>query len=178
MTKDFYVSGQFNIDVKSSQSDKYVSPDDAQFLGENDPAKRGLYGLGTGKAFNYDGKIVLNYGRNIGQEGSGFVINAGSDIQHTNAHDLLHHGDGFPEGQPLGHQIRPGIRLLEPPERNRDAAGKGRLLRQRQHLLPEPVLRRRFLPHVGIVGLRQGERSAWDGTSTRRSSSKTSNGST
>ena len=85
VTKDFYVSGQFNIDVKSSQSDKYVSPDDAQFLGENDPAKRGLYGLGTGKAFNYDGKIVLNYGRNIGQEGSGFVINAGSDIQHTNA---------------------------------------------------------------------------------------------
>lgn len=28
VTKDFYVSGQFNIDVKSSQSDKYVSPDD------------------------------------------------------------------------------------------------------------------------------------------------------
>ncbi|MBS4765705.1 SusC/RagA family TonB-linked outer membrane protein [Alistipes sp. kh20] len=85
VTKDFYVSGQFNIDIKSSQSDKYTSPDDASFLGTTDPAKRGSYQLGTGKAFNYDGKIVLNYSRNIGQEGSGFVVNAGSDIQHTNA---------------------------------------------------------------------------------------------
>ena len=85
VTKDFYLSGQFNVDIKSSQSDKYTSPDDASFLGEADPAKRGSYGLGTGKAFNYDGKIVLNYSRNLGQEGSGFVVNAGSDIQHTNA---------------------------------------------------------------------------------------------
>ena len=85
VTKDFYISGQFNVDIKSSQSDKYTSPDDASFLGKTDPAKRGSYRLGTGKAFNYDGKIVFNYSRNLGQEGSGFVINAGSDIQHTNA---------------------------------------------------------------------------------------------
>lgn len=85
VTKDFYISGQFNVDIKSSQSDRYVSPDDAQFLNQTDPVKRGYYRLGTGKEFNYDGKILLNYGRNIGSEGSGFMINAGSDIQHVNA---------------------------------------------------------------------------------------------
>ena len=85
VTKDFYVSGQFNLDIKGSQSDAFTSPDDARYIEVEDPSKRGLYKLGTGKEFNYDGKVVLNYGRNIGSEGSGFMLNAGSDIQHINA---------------------------------------------------------------------------------------------
>ena len=84
ITPDFYVSGQFNVDIESSQSDRYISPDDAQFLSKSEPSERGTYRLGTSKGFNYDGKIVLNYGRSLDSQGSGFVINAGTDIQHTN----------------------------------------------------------------------------------------------
>ena len=84
VTKDFFITGQFNVDIKTNQYDRYTSPEDATYLGETDPAKRGEYRLGTGKAFNYDGKIVLNYGRNLDDRGTGFVVNAGADIQHTN----------------------------------------------------------------------------------------------
>lgn len=84
ITPDFYVSGQFNVDIESSQSDRYISPDDAQFLSKTEPSERGTYRLGTSKGFNYDGKIVLNYGRKLDNQGSGFVVNAGSDLQHTN----------------------------------------------------------------------------------------------
>ena len=84
ITPDFYVSGQFNVDIESSQSDRYISPDDAQFLSKTEPSERGTYRLGTSKGFNYDGKLVLNYGRALDSQGSGFVVNAGTDIQHTN----------------------------------------------------------------------------------------------
>lgn len=75
---------QFNVDIESSQSDRYISPDDAQFLSKTEPSERGTYRLGTSKGFNYDGKLVLNYGRALDSQGSGFVVNAGTDIQHTN----------------------------------------------------------------------------------------------
>ncbi len=58
VTKDFFITGQFNVDIKTNQYDRYTSPEDATYLGETDPAKRGEYRLGTGKAINYDGKIV------------------------------------------------------------------------------------------------------------------------
>ena len=85
ITPDFYVSGQFNVDIESSQSDRLhlarrrTVPQQVGALGSGEPTA-----WAPAKGFNYDGKIVLNYGRSLDSQGSGFVINAGTDIQHTN----------------------------------------------------------------------------------------------
>ena len=157
VTKDFYVSGQFNIDVKSSQSDKYARRCTVPRRERPGQARSLRTGHGQGVQLRRQDRAQLRPQHRTGRLG----IRDQRRKRHPahQRHDLLHHGDGFPEGQPLGHQIRPGIRLLKPPERFPTARRDRR-----------PTARRTGSPRCG--------RSAWDGTSTRRSSSKTSNGST
>lgn len=95
-------------------------------------------------------------------------------------HLLLRDGHGLPERQPFGYQIRTGLRSEQPALRQRDAAGQSGILRQRQHLFPQPLFRRHLLPDLRVrrptvrrTASRRCGRSVWDGTSTRRNSSTT-----
>ena len=72
-------------------------------------------------------------------------------------HLVVRHGHGLPERRTFGHQIRAGVRSEQPALRQRDAAGQSGILRQRQHLLPQPLFRRHLLPDLRLVGLRLGE---------------------
>ena len=66
VTKYFYVTGQANMSFSWGSNDDFVSPDAAEYVNLTDPSKRGEYTFSKRSGQSYDGKIVLNYGRQIG----------------------------------------------------------------------------------------------------------------
>lgn len=95
VTKYFYITGQGSMSFNWSGSDKFVSPDAADYIGLSDPAKRGQYVFSKRDGQSYDGKIVLNYGRHIGKRGSMFRVSGGSNIKYTHSSSAMATGVGF-----------------------------------------------------------------------------------
>ena len=95
ITKHFYVTGQASMSLGWGTSDSYVSPDSADEIVKTDLATRGSYTFSKRDSETYDGKIVLNYGRPIGDRGSMFRISGGSNIQYTRSRSATAIGQGF-----------------------------------------------------------------------------------
>ena len=60
-----------------------------------DPSKRGKYTFSKRNGESYDGKIVLNYGRPIGDKGSMFRVSGGSNIKYARNTSATAIGMGF-----------------------------------------------------------------------------------
>ena len=95
VTKYFYVTGQANMSFSWGTNDDYVSPDAAEYVNLTDPSKRGEYKFSKRNGESYDGKIVLNYGRQIGSNGSMFRISGGSNIKYARNTSATAIGMGF-----------------------------------------------------------------------------------
>lgn len=95
VTKYFYVTGQANMSFSWGSNDDYVSPDAAEYVNLQDPSKRGKYTFSKRNGESYDGKLVLNYGRPIGDRGSMFRISGGSNIKYTRSTSATAVGMGF-----------------------------------------------------------------------------------
>ena len=95
VTKYFYVTGQANMSFSWGTNDDYVSPDAAEYVNLADPSKRGEYKFSKRNGESYDGKIVLNYGRQIGSNGSMFRISGGSNIKYARNTSATAIGMGF-----------------------------------------------------------------------------------
>lgn len=95
VTKYFYITGQANMSFNWGSNDDYVSPDAAEYVNLTDPAKRGKYTFSKRNGESYDGKIVLNYGRQIGSRGSMFRISGGSNIKYARNTSATAIGMGF-----------------------------------------------------------------------------------
>lgn len=85
ITKLFYVTGRFGVDISKRQSDAFTSPDAAEYINTTDPLQRGQYSLSTGKGFKYDGNIAVNYSKMLDDKGSGFSVTAVADFEHNNS---------------------------------------------------------------------------------------------
>lgn len=95
VTKYFYVTGQASMSFNWGGSDNYVSPDAAEYVGVSDPSKRGKYTFSKRSGESYDGKIILNYGRPIGDNGSMFRVSGGSNIKYSHSTSATAVGMGF-----------------------------------------------------------------------------------
>ena len=95
VTKYFYVTGQANMSFSWGSNDDFVSPDAAEYVNLTDPSKRGEYTFSKRSGQSYDGKIVLNYGRPIGDRGSMFRVSGGSNIKYARNTSATAIGMGF-----------------------------------------------------------------------------------
>lgn len=95
VTKYFYITGQANMAFTWGTTDDYVSPDAAEYVNLTDPSKRGKYTFSKRNGESYDGKIVLNYGRPIGDRGSMFRVSGGSNIKYSRNTSATAIGMGF-----------------------------------------------------------------------------------
>ena len=95
VTKYFYVTGQANMSFSWGSNDDFVSPDAAEYVNLTDPSKRGEYTFSKRHGQSYDGKIVLNYGRPIGDKGSMFRVSGGSNIKYARNTSATAIGMGF-----------------------------------------------------------------------------------
>ncbi len=86
---------QANMTISSGSSDKYVSPDAAQYVGYSDVSQKGSYTFGQSKGFTVSGKIVASYGLPLDKRGSLFRISGGSNIKKTTSNTSTGEGRGF-----------------------------------------------------------------------------------
>ncbi len=95
VTKHFYVTGQASMSFNWGGSDNYVSPEASQYAGITDLSQKGQYTFSKRNGESYDGKIVLNYGRPIGDRGSMFRVSGGSNIKYSHSTSATAVGRGF-----------------------------------------------------------------------------------
>ncbi len=95
ISKYFYITGQANMSHSWGSSDDFSSPDEAKYLETTDISKKGEYRFSNRAGEKYNGKIVLNYGRHIGEKGSMFRLSAGSDIGYSRNTSTYAIGQGF-----------------------------------------------------------------------------------
>ena len=95
ITKHLDISGQANMTISSGTSDKYVSPDAAQYVGLSDVSQKGSYAFGSNKGFTTSGKLVISYGLPLDKKGSLFRISGGSNIKRTSSNTSRGEGRGF-----------------------------------------------------------------------------------
>lgn len=95
VTGHFYITAQGNMSFNWATSDDYTSPDAAEYEGYTDITRRGEYAFMSRRGQNYDGKVVLNYGRGIGHRGSMFRVSGGATIQYTHSQSARAIGTGF-----------------------------------------------------------------------------------
>ena len=95
ITKDLYINAQANLGLSMGSGEKYVSPDDTQYLGANSVTTRGLYTFTSRNGLNTDGKITANYGKSLDTKGTMFRISVGSNISYSHSRSASAAGAGF-----------------------------------------------------------------------------------
>jgi len=95
ITRELYMTAQGNMNFTWGSSDDYISPDAAQYEGYTDILKKGQYTFSSRRGENYDGKIVLNYGRSLGHKGTMFRVSGGSNIKYSRSRSARAVGEGF-----------------------------------------------------------------------------------
>ena len=94
VTKALYVTGQANASFNWGSNDRYTSPDASKYTGF-DISRRGEYLFTKLNGESYDGKIVLNYGKTIGNKGTMFRVSGGSNIKYSHSVSGSAVGIGF-----------------------------------------------------------------------------------
>ena len=94
VTKDFYITGQGNINLSWGSNDTYMSPDMVKYA-KDEPANRGEYSFASRSGVSYNGKVVLNYGHSIDSKGSMFRISGGANVQYPHKKSASGRGIGF-----------------------------------------------------------------------------------
>ena len=95
ITKALYLTAQGSMSFNWGSSDDYISPDAAQYEGYTDMAKKGQYTFLSRSGNTYDGKVVLNYGKSLGHQGTMYRISGGANAQYTHSQSARALGVGF-----------------------------------------------------------------------------------
>lgn len=100
ITKSFYVTGQFNLNLTDQKNRIYRSPESSEFASESRPEKRGTYRYTSGEGTAWDGKLVLNYRQPLNEtETTVFTVNAGADINKNVSSRVITSAEGFLKDQ-------------------------------------------------------------------------------
>ncbi len=78
----FFITAQADLGFSGAKSERFTSPEDPNQT-IFDTNKRGEYRLSGNDAMNYSGKLVVNYSKVIGSEGTGFSLAAGGEIRRS-----------------------------------------------------------------------------------------------
>jgi len=95
ITKELYVNAQANLGFSMGSTEKYVSPEDTQYLNTPSANNRGSYSFSSRNGLNTDGKITINYGRSLDTKGTMFRISLGSNINYSHSRSASAAGTGF-----------------------------------------------------------------------------------
>lgn len=95
ISKELYVNAQANLGLSMGSSEKFVSPDDTQYLNVTSASNKGLYTFASRNGFNTDGKITVNYGKSLDTKGTMFRISVGSNINYSHSRSASASGSGF-----------------------------------------------------------------------------------
>lgn len=95
ITKELYVNAQANLGLSMGSGEKYVSPEDTQYLNQTSVAQRGSYNFTSRNGMNTDGKITVNYGKSLDTKGTMFRVSLGSNISYSHSRSASASGAGF-----------------------------------------------------------------------------------
>ena len=95
ITKELYVNAQANLGLNMGGTEKYVSPEDTQYLNTSSVNNKGSYTFSSRNGLNTDGKITVNYGKSLDTRGTMFRVSMGSNINYSHSRSASAAGTGF-----------------------------------------------------------------------------------